>query len=211
MRLFARPAGLRRRRDPLTATLIGSGTDTNNDDTVALTTSVAVEAGQSIVVVMLSGGETISSISDGTANSYTQVDGVTGADIWHCLNPVAVSSSSTITATLTGSDNKKALVAYVLSGTAALQSSAAAAVGPASITTDGSVLAGSIAIGGCALTTNSTFTQPTDWTEGFDQNVDSDGRTVAHRTVAETGTVTYAPTLDTPSGLGKKMAIGAWK
>lgn len=105
-----------------TVTVLGGGSSGVSGSSFNITTSVAVSAGQSIIVAIATAGlqTTVSSVADSAGNTYVRGPQSTtnpNCEIWWCRNPLALASGSTITVTWGGSVPGKAAFAYKLGAT----------------------------------------------------------------------------------------------
>lgn len=188
----------------MTITLIADGLSSLNNSTVSVTSTVAADSGDTIVVGVLNrGARTVSSLSDGGINSYTQAKGShtnSGADIYYTLASAAALPVGTVfTITLSGSSQSKHVSVWKINPPAGAVSDSGAAVGTSttpSVSTAGSVVAGSSVFGIMAAGDANPTNPASPWVDDYSDKVSSAALATAHQIPAADGVVTYDPTLD---------------
>lgn len=184
-------------------TSIGVGTLESTSDTVTCTVT-AVSAGNTVVVTAgVSSGLTISSVADGI-NTYSKLaaaNGSSGAEIWYCLNPLAIPDATTVTVTFNGSGStvRKFVHAYSLNATASTGTSGTATgvSSTPSATTAGSAGAGEAVFGAVmgAARNSDTLIQPAGFSGAAIGGIGSAAEVIdGYHIVTVAGTKTYNPT-----------------
>ena len=90
-----------------TPTGLGSAFNANNTAVVNITTTAAIVAGNTVLVLVSIGARSLSvtSISDGTntyTNAFRTTNGTAAGEIWYCLAASAVATSATLAVNLSG-------------------------------------------------------------------------------------------------------------
>src|SRR5689334_8800252 len=98
-------------------------TGTASQTTTTLVTTTGVSAGDRIILAVGTSGGTVSSVSDGTGNTYavdrTHSNGTANVHIVSAPVTTTVPSGSSIVVTHSASDNRRSLAAFSVSGLAA--------------------------------------------------------------------------------------------
>ena len=191
----------------ITSLLVCSGGDNAIATTITCTTTATVPANNSIIVVIGTRSNvsaSISSVSDGTANVYDEVNSQTdftnGSSEWHWLsnNSAGLASGSTITVTYSANIASHFVQAYATNK--ALEVGAIGGASAAATTTNPSctstaAVTGSLMFGSAGpMTFNGAGTQ-TGWTIDYDGIYASNHRVVVgHETTSSSGAVTFNPT-----------------
>jgi hypothetical protein len=193
-----------------------------NASSITAATSAAIPAGALAVIVVgcnTTNSVTVSSVSDGT-NSYTkatsvsQNGGVGETSIWYKLNASAVSSGATITVNFSGASGSPAqagLIGAYVTGPSALDKTnqGTAASTTTSISTGTLSQSLEIIFGGNFENNaaSPTYTTPSGFTN-VATNVTGNNGAIAldYKKVTSTGSVTYAPSWSTGSGIGAVLA-----
>lgn len=191
---------------PVSALICSNG-DNGIANTVSCTTTAAVPAGDSILVVIgtvSAVSATISSVTDGGdtfGQLRAQTDFTDSSSEWHWFtsSSVGISSGATITATYSGSIASHFIAAYafnqqVFVGTGGAASHIASATLP-SCATIGSVAASNSVVGSAGPMVFGGTAAQTGWTIDYDTVYASTHRvTLGHTSTNSAGAITFSPT-----------------
>jgi len=188
-----------------TPTTIGNAFNANNTAVVNITTTAAIVAGDTVVVLVNIGGGSLSvtSVSDGT-NTYTKAFRVTNTtaagELWYCVAAAGVAVSSTLAVNLSGTSGTATVLANAcqVSGVGIYDSTNSAsqsASGSSGSVTTGALLTAPAIVFGCLALFNTGYTGAAGFTTINNFVPFSSSAVLAYEQIAAgTAPVTYTPT-----------------
>lgn len=200
-----------------TPQLIASSITSAANTTNSATSSVAIQAGDTVVVLMgpfNDGTCAVTSVTDGTntyALGHKLKSGAYGFEVWYAKNCSAVGSGATITTnTSAGANNRKFAAVRFAGGNATAPLDVTVSNSTASATptvATGALASASEVIFGCigTDTTVATITEDASFTNLINSSLGSLPFCCGYKVVTSASTLNYAPTLSSVPG---NMAIG---
>lgn len=173
--------------------------------TIALVIGTAVAAHEAIIVMAAqsSTGTTVSGVTDTAGNTYSKATSsinptTAECEIWHCLDPVALSAGATITITFSGSTSRRNGWAYKVDGIATQETQTATdTIGTSTTpsgTTVGSVSSGA-AVFGCWTAAGGSYTSTggsAGWTLDYGATNNAGPQSFSHGVTSGAGAITYS-------------------